>query len=662
MFTLVEPCIIDSLVDRPHLGCAMLIAACQREKIKTCLIKGQTRYLKDMFVSDNQEIWNLLEDLKTRDLKKLGIVEYRKFIREKGIKKFQTELRNLYKDIIVEKKNRDYFNGLKNEEFYNLHHIFIKVYFYYLTELNFSRLKIVERYVSEIINNKPCYIGFSLQGYFDPLSRLIRKRIKEVANIPIIVGGALTPFIDLKDINEIFEREYFDYLIIGAGDFALPSLIGAMENNSDPQGIPNVFYKKNKKIIGNKLNIINNLDDLPFPDYSQFNLNLYLNPKIILPLQTSRGCSWRKCVFCSHHSIDFGGYREFGVEKVIETIRYLQKTYNCKHFAFHDEQISPERAKIISNFILNNNLKNIYINIYARPGYGYNNNNLLKIMRRAGFVLIHWGLESGSQRILDSMAKGTDVLTVEHILRKSSKNNISNVCFVLFGFPGEFVKDARKTVEFLRKNADYIDEILYGYFMLEPYSPIGKNPAKWGLLVGKDGSCFVKRQRGCKDVKNFYKKFGTDLEINSIRVTTDKLKYLLPGLNRRMLHFLNSSYRLMSNEEAKKLIRRKKLSRIFPIILGEIKKNGENILYPVNIKETTFVNRHYPEKERSLEYFEEKVYSLSDGLLSIEEIILSMQKKFKGYREDYIRQRVAAFFYEIFSKNWGIAFSCSWND
>ncbi len=212
MLTLVEPCIVDYILDRPHLGCAMLIAACLGKGIKTTLIKGQTRYLRDVFVNDSEELWSLIQNLKENDLKKIGIGKYKKSIQEKGLRRFQDELKSLYQYIIIDKNPRHYFNALKVEKFNNLYSIFSAVYFYYLNELNYSKIRIIDRYVSEIIKSNPRYIGFSLEGNFGPLSRIIRKRIKELIGIPMIAGGALTPVINVKELNKMFEEEDFNYL------------------------------------------------------------------------------------------------------------------------------------------------------------------------------------------------------------------------------------------------------------------------------------------------------------------------------------------------------------------------------------------------------------------------------------------------------------------
>lgn len=144
MLTLVEPCVMGNLLDRPDLGCSMLIAACQVKGIKTTLIKGQTRFLKDMFVNDSEELWNLIKDLKEFDLKKIRIGEYKKAVQKKGIKQFRDELSGLYQHVIIDKNPRNYFNGSMIEKFNNLHNIFASVYFYYLSKLNYRKLKIID--------------------------------------------------------------------------------------------------------------------------------------------------------------------------------------------------------------------------------------------------------------------------------------------------------------------------------------------------------------------------------------------------------------------------------------------------------------------------------------------------------------------------------------
>ncbi|MFC1806894.1 B12-binding domain-containing radical SAM protein [Candidatus Omnitrophota bacterium] len=662
MLTLVEPYIIDSLTDRPHLGCAMLISACQEKGIKTTLVKGQTRCLRDMLVNDSEELWHLIQDLKENDIKKIGITAYKKTIEEKGLRQFQDELKSIYQYVIIDKNPRHYFNSQMIVKFNNIHNIFIAIYFYYLKELNYTKLKIIDRYVSEIIKSDPRYIGFSLQGSFGTFTRTIRKRVREVSKAPIIVGGALTPFINVKNLDKIFEKEYFNYLVIGAGEHALPSLIETLENNKEPKGIVNVFYKKDGEVKGNDLGVIDDLDSLPYPDYSQFDLDLYLTPKRILPLQTVRGCSWRKCAFCSHHAIDFGNFKTFSIGKIIDIIRHLQNNYNCSHFTFHNEELTASQAKRISEAMLDNNLNNIYITTYARPTEGYNNNSLLRLMRKAGFSLIHWGVESGCQRVLDLMNKGIRISIVKQVLKKSSENKIANLCFIFFGFPGETKKEAQQTVKFLKENADSIEDILYNIFYLNLNSPIGKNPEKWGINIKNENSFSAKSGMSCNESRTFLTRFKAECEANSIKIASNKLIYALHGHKRRMLRFLNSSYQLYSNMFLLKRIKKGELNNIFPIILGEIKtKDSRTIFYPINIKETDFINQLRPEKGRILNRLEEKIFILSDGMLSIENIVSTVYAEFKSEHEkEYVCKKCTDFLHEVFLKNWALGFAKSW--
>jgi hypothetical protein len=166
---------------------------------------------------------------------------------------------------------------------------------------------------------------------------------------------------------------------------------------------------------------------------------------------------------------------------------------------------------------------------------------------------------------------------------------------------------------------------------------------------------------GPEEVNAFWFKFNEEFKIGSIKVTSDKLKYLFPGNNRGMLHFLNSSYNLLSKTIVLERLKAGKLKSIFPIILEEINRKGDRTMFwPVNISETNFINEYIPVKEIVLDGLKEKIFILSDGTLSIEDIIGTICKNFKGYRKERVYKKCTECFQNIFSKNWGLCFSKSW--
>jgi len=662
MLTLIEPnhFNMNEFSDRPHLGCAMLIAVCQERGIKTSLIKGQTRYVKDMFVNDSEELWNLVHDLKEDDLKKIGIVEYKRSIQEKGIRQFQDELKNLYQNIFINKNIRHCFNFQMAENFRSLYNVFVRIYSYYLINLNFDNLNLINRYVSETLNKNPRYIGFSVD-HRSSFSRIICKRIKETAGVPIIMGGSLTPFLSPKSINEIFEKEFFDYLVVGAGDHALPALIEALDNNEEPKGIANVFYKKDGEIKSNDLKAVNDLDSLPYPDFSQFDLDLYPAPERVLPLQAARGCSWGKCTFCDYHRITFGGYKEFSIKRIMDIIIHLNTTYNCKHFEFHNDDFPPERVKKFSNAVLKSKLKKPIFHIYARPEDKFNDNKLLSLMHRAGIAQIYWGIESACQRVLNMMAKGTRVSTLSQILKKSTDNKISNICLAFFGFPGETTEEAQQTVEFLKNHSDYMDNVGLQTFILSSFSKVAMD-SKNILEIKDDGSYSVKRGKTLKESGMFYEEIVRAVLTGSINVTREDVRFVPSGFYHGILYALVARHGLMSKKTILKCLKKARLNNIFPIMLGEIKKkNNRNVLCPANSMKTSFINGFIPEKEKKIDKLEEKIFILSDGKSSIEEIIQAIYKDFKGkHSKRFVHKKCVDFFRGTFSKNWSVGFSKSW--
>lgn len=658
---LVEPFVMTGLTDRPHLGCAMLIASCQKEGIKTVLIKGQTRYLKDMFINNSEELWHLITELKNHEVKKIGIANFKKVIKERGIKFFQDELKKIYQYFITDRDPRHYFDAKALAKFSHYFNIFARVYLYYLGELNYHKLSIVDNCVSQLAKVNPSCVGFSLQIEFDPLSRIIRQRLKKEYGLPIIIGGALTPHIDFKKLKKLFKTQALDYLVIGTAEETLPLLVEELRKGKEPKEIPNIFYESNGRIKGRFSRTEAILDNLPFPDFSQFDLDLYLPPKKILPLQTSRGCSWKKCAFCSHSLLYSGSYKVFSPKRVIEIINHLKNTYGCSDFVLHDEELPSAWAKKISDTILKRKLKDISLYALARLTTGFNNNGLLAKMRKAGFSTIAWGMESGCQKTLDSMSKGTSLPIMREILKKSSKNKITNLCFVMFGFPGETEKNAEQTVQFIRKNARYINGVMNGTFVFTANSPIGKDTAKWGLKIINKYKYVVKAGMDQKEADQFFNKFISQLNLNKLKIPSKGLLYTAPPYI-RILYFLSANQGFLPNPVSQNMLSKNKLHNLYPIVLGEVAKKGEQVMfYPINTQENLYINQCYPEKEKPLSILEEKLYNLSNGILSIED----MERKALGefadrYSEKFIREKCMSFFQEVFRKNWGIAFEKPW--
>ena len=657
MLSIVEPINLLDMIDRPNLGCAMLIGACREKGFETTLIQGQTRYTHDMFIREGEEIWNLYQDLEENETSG-ALVRYKELFKNKPVGLFQDELRRLYDEVITNKTIRSSFNAPMVRRFLTLYNDFAGLYHYYTNHLRYTELSLVQRYVHQIIKSNPGYLGWSLRGGFDFLSRTIRKIVKEKTGIPIILGGAFTPFIDLNKAALFFERESFDYLIIGAGEIALPALLDVLEHHQTPKHIPNVVYLEGKRIHAGEMDVISNLNELSRPDFSQFDLDRYPAPVRILPIQTARGCYWRKCAFCTHHQIDQGNYKEWKIDKVVETLAQLEREYSCSHFFLEDESVSPGRARKLSEAILQSQLQ-VKLDMRGRFEKGFNDKDLLALMRKAGFSSISWGLESGCQKILDAMCKGTRKETIREVLHKASRNRIANLCFIMCGFPTETRKDFSETMDFLMENDPHIDRVMTSVFEFERQASVGKDPEKWGIVVQEDGTIFTRTGMSREEVHPLHEK-ALDRYIKFLEGKRRFAKYLVSGYDSgqivRMIIFFIFSH-LLSKAEILQSIQDDNYEDVYPVLLGTFKRGEKSLFFfPVDSGRSLLDNYLNPEKEKPVNVLEAELFELADGTRNMAQISRMLgESGFAPSDGASLHEKTATFFRKIFSRDRGVA-------
>jgi radical SAM superfamily enzyme YgiQ (UPF0313 family) len=142
------------------------------------------------------------------------------------------------------------------------------------------------------------------------------------------------------------------------------------------------------------------------PDFSDTDPRRYFSPESLVPLLLSRGCYWRRCTFCVHYRSAGLTYRMHSMDFAIEMLRgFVAK--GIRHFAFIDEMISPPHFIRLARAIKEAGLDIAYYAL-TKPNDEFTAEHLL-VMAESGCKYLLWGLESGNQRVLDLMDKGTKV-------------------------------------------------------------------------------------------------------------------------------------------------------------------------------------------------------------------------------------------------------------
>lgn len=339
----------------------------------------------------------------------------------------------------------------------------------------------LEKTAPNLLANEPDAIGISISSSSEFIASLtLAKILKQKTKIPVLFGGNyISRLVDTLVVTPEFFDEFSPYVIYEEGERALVDFMRYLEGKIKIEQVPSLIYKlpKNKKVKLNKKDNLVKLNDTAVQNLDDYVLKKYFLPEIVLPIQASRGCYWRKCTFCDH---DFGQtYNVKNIEKLTDEIAQIQSKYGISHFEFVDEAISAQYLKTFSQAVIDKKLNiNWYCNCRLESNLTY---DIFKLARKAGLRMILWGYESGSEKIMEMINKGVDTKRRLEILKAANDADIWNFAYIFFGFPTETKKDADDTKNAICNNIDIIPAYGRSVFTLGKHALMRTNPEKYGI-------------------------------------------------------------------------------------------------------------------------------------------------------------------------------------
>jgi anaerobic magnesium-protoporphyrin IX monomethyl ester cyclase len=297
-------------------------------------------------------------------------------------------------------------------------------------------------------------------------------------------GNIITRLRDVfKEADSLFE--YFDSAVVYEGENAFLKLIDAIENNSGFSGLPNLIFKDDQGIHMNEEVCSEDLSKLPPPDFDGLPLEKYFIPELILPYLATRGCYWGRCTFCDHFQGYVEGFRTKQVDQIVEEIEFLKKKHDTRFFHFTDESYPPALFRKLSRQLIEKK-SNIVWTTHMRFEESLLDEEVWKDVWDSGCRYLHFGYESGNQRVLKLMDKATDLDAIQTNLKMSSDAGIWNHIMGFFGFPGETLEEVGDSKDFVHKNRANIQSLGFMTFVLGKYSPIAFEPEKYGVSYYKN--------------------------------------------------------------------------------------------------------------------------------------------------------------------------------
>lgn len=264
--------------------------------------------------------------------------------------------------------------------------------------------------------------------------------------------------------------------------------------------------------------------------FEAYNLKEYFTPEPVIPIKTSNSCYYKQCVFCTHHK------NTKYVEYPLELIRKNIESSKQKHFFLIDDMISVSRLLNFAEVV-----KDLNINwtCQLKPLREYTSEVLNKL-KKAGLEMIMWGVESGNQRILDLMKKGTTVSHIKKVLEESHENKIRNVIYIMFGFPTETKEEFLDTINFLKENSEYIDLISTTIFGLQNNTKIYNEPLSFGIKnINEEDRTVLEPKIDYEPISGLTKNEAKKLRDN-YRKTLDGINKYPRGMNYFREHMLIS--------------------------------------------------------------------------------------------------------------------------
>jgi len=220
-------------------------------------------------------------------------------------------------------------------------------------------------------------------------------------------------------------------------------------------------------------------NDVLAPDLNDTDWDAYLVPEPTVPVALGRGCYWRRCAFCPDYL--HPKYRPCGshrLEAWLEAVAARFPQGAMLHLT--DSALSPALLGSVADVIHSRGL-NLRWHGFVRMERPFADPGFAQRLAEGGCVMLQWGLETASPRLLDLMDKGITADQARAVLRSTARAGIRNHAYLLFGLPTETDADREATLDFVREEAESLHDLNASILNLPRRSPMHDEPGRFHI-------------------------------------------------------------------------------------------------------------------------------------------------------------------------------------
>jgi anaerobic magnesium-protoporphyrin IX monomethyl ester cyclase len=341
----------------------------------------------------------------------------------------------------------------------------------------------------ELECNQPGMIGVTstTPTIYEALS-VIKVAKKVCPNAVTVLGGPHASFLASETLKGCRE---LDVTCRGEGEKTILELVRAVEQKESLSNVKGIVFRSGENIIETMPQPwIKDLDSLPFPARHLLPMDKYTilgKKSTIGNIISSRGCPFY-CTFCES-SLLFGRmFRARSPKNVVDEMKQLINEYHPKTIEFSDDlfTLNMKRTETICDEIRRRGLD---IPWACSSRVDTVSRSLLRKMKKAGCILIYYGVESGSQRVLNLMRKHIKIEQIIKAIKWTKEVGIEILASFIIGFPGETREDMQKTIAFAKRlDVDYAQ---FSFATPYPGTELYQMAKEKGLLLTEDWSQYT---------------------------------------------------------------------------------------------------------------------------------------------------------------------------
>ncbi len=336
-----------------------------------------------------------------------------------------------------------------------------------------------------ILDANPDYVAFSSTTLGIFAAAKVASLIKdERPELPIFAGGPHVTAVPEKTLD-LFPG--FDFLAIGEGDNTIVDVLDALEKGNSLENVQGLAIRKDGYVTRTGPALApRDLDLLPFPAFDLFEnlteiyhapvFSMYRSPTLSAIL--TRGCP-AECSFCDRGV--FGKLnRGNSADYIISMWKHFQEEYGIKDIMIYDDTFTAFR-KLLKEMCIKLAAEDLDIHWTCNGRVDYMNHEVIGLMAKAKCSAIAYGIESGSQRLLDYMRKHITIQQVKDVVKWTKDEGIRARGFFIFGYPTETADDIQKTID-LMLEAEF-DDVHISLFTPYPNTEAYYQAQASGLLI-----------------------------------------------------------------------------------------------------------------------------------------------------------------------------------